>query len=140
MLLGPDIAPVVYIATVAALTLSYGVGRLVPERLLARAFTSLGLARAGRLVEELQSLPTEARVAGLVSRLNGGFAERLLRHRHLTLAIAFNVPGNNLIGGGGGISLAAGMSRLVTFPGFLLTVAIGTSPVPLAILLLDAWR
>jgi uncharacterized membrane protein YdjX (TVP38/TMEM64 family) len=46
MLLGPEIVPVVYLATVSALALSYGVGRLVPEQMVARAFAALGMVLA----------------------------------------------------------------------------------------------
>jgi len=45
-----------------------------------------------------------------------------------------NLPGNILIGGGGGISLIAGASRLFSLPGFLTTIALAVSPLPLAIL------
>jgi hypothetical protein len=46
-----------------------------------------------------------------------------------------NLPGNILIGGGGGISLMAGTSGLYSLPRFLCTIAIGISPVPLAFLI-----
>jgi hypothetical protein len=40
-----------------------------------------------------------------------------------------------VIGGGGGISLLAGMSRLFRFSGFALTLAVAVAPVPLFIVL-----
>ncbi len=49
--------------------------------------------------------------------------------------MALNIPGNTLIGGGGGISLAAGMSRLFRVWRFLLVLAIAVAPVPLIIVL-----
>ena len=57
----------------------------------------------------------------------------LVRHRYVALAVLFNMPGNFLLGGGGGIAMVAGVSRLYSVPGFLVTVAIAVSPVPLAI-------
>jgi hypothetical protein len=138
-LLGPEIVPVVYLATVTALVASYTIGRLVPDRLLVKTFTTLGLTRAAALVESSAPLGVEERVARLVARAPSGLAPWLLRHRHWAIAATLNIPGNNLIGGGGGIALAAGMSRTVSFPAFVLTVALGTSPVPVAVLLLDSF-
>jgi hypothetical protein len=54
------------------------------------------------------------------------------------LAILFNLPGSALVGGGGGISLAAGISRLVTYPQFLITTALAVSPIPIAVLVAAA--
>ncbi|MBL4615404.1 MAG: hypothetical protein JKY27_11110 [Magnetovibrio sp.] len=55
----------------------------------------------------------------------------LLRHRYLAVVVALNVPGNALIGGGGGICMAAGISGLFSWPRFLISIAIAVSPVPL---------
>lgn len=49
----------------------------------------------------------------------------------LCLVILLNTPGNVIIGGGGGIALSYGMLRNLTLTRFLLTIAIGTAPVPL---------
>lgn len=57
----------------------------------------------------------------------------LLRHRHLAIAAALNLPGNAIIGGGGGIGLAAGFSRLVSLPVYVLTVGLAVAPLPLAV-------
>lgn len=137
-LLGPEIVPLVYLATVAALLVAYTAGRLIPERLLAAGFAWLGLDRAAGLVAELGPLPPAARAERMAALAPKGMARRLLHHRHLAIGVALNIPGNSLIGGGGGIALATGMSGLVSMPAFLLTIAIATAPVPLAILLLDA--
>jgi hypothetical protein len=47
--------------------------------------------------------------------------------------VLINLPGNMLVGGGGGIALVAGMTRLFSWPAFLLTVAVAVAPVPLLI-------
>jgi hypothetical protein len=65
----------------------------------------------------------------------GAVLARLLRHRCIALAILFNTPGNALLGGDGGIALAAGASRLVSVRAFLLTLLVAVAPVPAAILL-----
>lgn len=36
--------------------------------------------------------------------------------RYVALAVLLNIPGNVVIGGGGGIAFAAGMTRLFSFP------------------------
>jgi len=45
-----------------------------------------------------------------------------------------NPPGNALIGGGGGIGLIAGMSRLYPFPKYILLASIAITPLPLLFL------
>jgi hypothetical protein len=59
----------------------------------------------------------------------------LVRHRYLAVAIALNMPGNLMIGDGGGIALAAGFSRLFSLSWFALTVAVAVAPVPIVVLL-----
>lgn len=59
----------------------------------------------------------------------------LLRHRYLIIGILFNVPGNALIGGGGGIGLIAGMSKLYPFPKYLLLICLAITPGPILFLL-----
>ena len=58
-----------------------------------------------------------------------------MRHRYLAVAVALSIPGNSVIGGGGGISLVAGMSRLFGFSRFVLTLAVAVAPVPLLIVI-----
>jgi hypothetical protein len=58
----------------------------------------------------------------------------LVEHRYLAIAVVFNLPGNALIGGGGGIGMLAGMSALFPFPRYLLTVSLAVAPVPPSIL------
>jgi hypothetical protein len=59
------------------------------------------------------------------------FLSFLAKYRYPAIGILFNMPGNYLIGGGGGISLACGISRNISWKWFLLTVAVAVSPVPL---------
>ena len=58
----------------------------------------------------------------------------LLKHRYLMIAIALNLPGNALIGGGGGIGLISGMSGLYPFPKYILLVSFAITPLPLLLL------
>ena len=133
MLLGSRIAILVYGSMVVALMLAYLAGRLVPHNAIARTFAFFGLRRARELVLELAPLDTGARLALLTARAPRRVVPFLLRHRFLALALAFNLPGNTLLGGGGGIALAAGMSGIYPLGAYGLTVAMAVAPVPLMI-------
>ncbi len=76
--------------------------------------------------------PFDRAVSLMLDRSPKRFFPFLLRHRYLALMAAVNLPGNIVIGGGGGIALIAGLSRLFFPSVFVLTVAIAISPVPLA--------
>lgn len=89
------------------------------------------LERARRLVPELEPLDAEERFRFLARSTPSRIVPFLLRHRYLVLAVLFNVPGNAIIGGGGGIGLIAGMSRLFPFPKYVLLVCLAITPVPM---------
>ena len=60
----------------------------------------------------------------------------MARHRrYLGLALVFNLPGNSIFGGGGGIAMLSGASELFRWRAFLLTVMLATSPVPVLMLI-----
>ncbi len=128
---GIKIVPVVYAATVAALVVSYLAGVLVPERWLAKSFRWLGLNKAAHMIDKIAPLDSTARINHLVAQAPNNYVPWLLRHRYLALALLFNMPGSALLGGGGGIAMATGMSRLMRFPVFLMTSAIAVAPIPL---------
>jgi hypothetical protein len=135
VMFGPEIAPLVYGATVLALTLAFLIGRLVPQPAIVRVFETLRLSRAARLLRDLEPLDTDARLELLLGNASSRAVPFLLRHRFLALIAALNVPGNAVIGGGGGICLVAGFSRLFALPKFALAVAVAVLPVPLVMLL-----
>ena len=125
----------VYLCTVLALSLSFLAGRLLPPPYLARALGWMRLERARELVTELEPLDAEERFRYLARSTPSRIVPYLLRHRYFVLAVLFNLPGNVIIGDGGGIALIAGMSRLFPFPKFLLLVCLAITPVPLLFLL-----
>ena len=104
---GGKIAPLVYGSTLVALAIGYGMVRLVPAPLPAQTWGVRWLALAPYAV----------------------------RHGFGLLALVLNVPGNSVIGGGGGIALVAGMTGMFPFPAFLAAVALGVAPVPLIVFL-----
>jgi hypothetical protein len=134
VIFGTEGIAMVYFSTLAALTLSFMVGRLTPPGLLARLLGWLHLERGRALVERMQPLSREEKLELLVKHAPARIVPFLLRHRYFAVAAAFNIPGNFVIGGGGGIALAAGLSGLFRFPAYLLMVCIAISPVPLAML------
>jgi hypothetical protein len=125
----------VYLCTVLALSLSFLAGRLLPPRYVARALGWMRLERARRLVTELEPLSAEERFRFLARSTPSRIVPYLLRHRYFVLAVLFNLPGNAIIGDGGGIALIAGMSRLFPFPKFVLLVCLAITPVPFLFLL-----
>lgn len=134
---GSSICFLIYICTVFALTLSYLAGRLVPARFWEIAFKFLGMNRAQKLVQQIAPLPADARFALLAEKAPQQIIPFLLRHRFIALAVMINLPGNILIGGGGGIGLIAGATGIFPFWKYLLTIAVAVSPVPLIVSLTE---
>ena len=120
----------VYLATVTGLSLAFGIGRLLPEKWIESGLQTLGFSpTCGN---------TGVEIDGILDHLARN--RKLDRHRwwsffstyrYLALALALNLPGNYLIGGGGGISLLSGISRGISWKWFLLTVILAVAPVPL---------
>ena len=59
---------------------------------------------------------------------------RMANHPYLSVALLFNIPGNILIGGGGGIALSAGALSTMQVHRFALTVALASSLIPFLML------
>lgn len=120
----------VYFATVAGLGLAFLMGRLLPKEWVKSHLQKLGFAQnRENPVDEID---------GMLDNLSHNrkfcqnrFQSFLSQYRYLTIAVLFNMPGNYLIGGGGGISLACGVSHSISWKWFLLTVVLAVLPVPL---------
>ncbi|ABD56643.1 hypothetical protein Jann_3726 [Jannaschia sp. CCS1] len=133
---GPAIAPLVYVATVFALCLSYTIGRVLPTPVLVRLMETARMQRAANLVARAAPLSRDQRLAMLLEGAPPRLVALALRRRYVALALILNVPGNALIGGGGGIALLSGLSGLFAPLPTILTFAIAVSPVPLAVVIL----
>jgi len=133
-MLGPKGVLVTYLCTIAALAIGFGLGRLLPTRPLIMFLRWLKLARAEALLMAFDATPPKRRLAFLAEKAPAGAAPALLRHRYLLVAFLLNIPGNALIGGGGGIAMMAGLSRLYSFPQYLFTIAVATLPGPIVFL------
>ncbi len=130
---GARIAPVIYLSTVLGLVLAYLIGAGMPEARLRRALVDFRLRKAAVLIDRIAPLGSADRLALLEARLPRRIAKLGSRYRYVALAIMVNLPGNSLAGGGGGILLVAGFSRLFSFAGTVATVLIAVSPVPLLV-------
>ncbi|MFD3190625.1 hypothetical protein ACFMPD_10165 [Sedimentitalea sp. HM32M-2] len=137
MLFGGKIAFLVYLAMCAALLLGFLLGRLVPLHRAARLFAALGFANTADLVIEMSRLDPDAGLRLLIAHMPRRLLPTLLRHRYLAIIALFNLPGNSLLGGGGGIAFIAGMSRLFSFPKYLASVLLAVAPFPLLATLAD---
>lgn len=130
---GAAVAPFVYSATVIGLTAAFLAGRFLSYDWLQKVFADFHLARACDLLETLKPLTREERLDRLRARLPGWARGLAGPGRYLALALLLNLPGNGLIGGGGGICLIAGLSRLFGTRGTILAIALGVAPVPLMV-------
>lgn len=138
MVFGAQVAGIVYLSTVTSLTLAFAVGRLVPDRRLAAWLLRHGFERTAALIETFSGLSPLERDHYLTQNAPRRLAPWLTRHRAITLIVLINLPGNTLLGGGGGIALVTGLSKLMPVKQFLISVAIAVAPVPAAIMF-TAW-
>ena len=134
-MLGPKGVLVVYACTVIALVIAFGMGRLIPEQPLIGLLRWLRLEKSAAVLTAFDATPPDERLAFIAERAPEGVFPALVRHRYWLLALLLNVPGNAVIGGGGGIAMMAGLSRLYSFPLYLLTISLGVLPGPIIILL-----
>lgn len=130
---GAEVAPVVYLATVAGLMLAFLAGHKLPLGWLHQRLEDLRLSRAAQFVAEVQPMPPERRLAVLRARLPDRIAGHAVRWRYVALALLVNMPGSGLIGGGGGICLLAGLTRIFRPGATLATLALAVAPVPIVV-------
>lgn len=140
LLFGSKICFLIYLCTVTALIPPYLIGRLIPANYCAFALGFVGLSKAQRLVEGIAPLSAQQRLDYILDNAPTRMGPFLVRHRFIALAIVLNIPGNIIIGGGGGIAMIAGMSGFYSVPRYLLTVAVAVAPIPFIISLTELWR
>lgn len=139
---GPIMAPFVWIATNLGLIIAFLAGRWVSLDWLHGSFRDLNMMRACAMLHRIKTEPPENRLRNLSDRLPPWLAPWLAplvtRYRYPMVALLLNLPGNVALGGGGGIMLLVGISRLFTPWRIGLTVALATAPVPLAVWFMGA--
>lgn len=134
MMLGSKGIVLIYVCTLIALAISFGIGRFFPTHLLASFLHWLHLTRAETLLRSFDATAPERRLEFLAGKASTRAVSALLKHRYLLLALLLNLPGNAVIGGGGGIAMMAGMCRLYSFPKYLLLIAVAILPGPLLVM------
>jgi hypothetical protein len=135
IVLGPKGVLIVYGCTLVALIIAFLIGRAIPAHLLVAFLQWLHLTRAATFIDNFNQVPASKRLSYLIGKSNLKSYRSLLKHRYLFLAVLFNLPGNSLIGGGGGIAIVAGMSRLYSPLFYIVVIAAAILPVPLFFLL-----
>ncbi|MEL6600219.1 MAG: hypothetical protein AAGK98_04520 [Pseudomonadota bacterium] len=130
VLLGQTGAVVAYVATIAGLFIAFAAGRLLSDGALRPLEDALGMSinRPGASEgERLEALFGSSPIV-----------RRLISSRYLAIMVMLNLPGNVVIGGGGGIMMLAGFSRAFA-PGWLaLAVAGAVLPIPLLVYIFGA--
>ncbi len=121
-----------YVATIVGLSLSYLVARTVPDRITLSWMNRLGLSNAANDPKDA----IDAIVVGGSATQSAAarLSNFLLPHRYLTLAVCLNLPGNSVLGGGGGIAALCGLSRQFHWWRFVLTLIVATAPLPVLVL------
>jgi len=130
---GAVAAPFVYLGTLMGLLLAYGIGVLLSGPVSCRFLLLFGLKKLCAFVEEAKNLTHEQRMKKMQQALPPWASRWVLGHRALLLAALLNIPGNSVIGGGGGIAMLSGISRTFITLQFTLTIALATAPVPLIV-------
>ena len=130
---GSGVVPLVYLATVLGLLIAFVAGKYLPYSWLHRVFLDLRLTRACDLLMRLRPMSRTERLVHLRRSLPRWVAPVMIEYRYVALALLVNLPGNSLIGGGGGISLIAGLTRVYSLGGMIVTVMIAVAPIPLAV-------
>ncbi len=111
-----------YLATVIALMVSFFLGAFFIKN---------------NTVERFKKLPKHIHKLnenGLLSKILCRSLKALKTRPYLSLALLLNLPGNAMLGGGGGIAMMAGASGTMKFYKYFLTLLVATSIIPVLIL------
>lgn len=136
LMFGGKASPIVYFGMVGALVLSFTVASFVPLPVLARFAQWLRLKRTAEFVNELANTLPQNRASVVSEKLDSRFGDVMLKNRYVVLALLLNLPGNSVLGGGGGLAFMAGISGLYKFWAYLISVLIAVAPIPLMFLAL----
>jgi len=121
----------VYLCTVIGLNLSFAIGHLLPRQWVFAWLAQFGVASSDIEAEGDHWMRHLLSRSTLGDRLKDRLGAHLVKYRYAVLGVLFNLPGNFILGGGGGIALICGINRSFSWLGFLITVVIATTPVPL---------
>ncbi len=131
LLLGSKGAVLVYLSTLLALSISFAIGRVVSCQVICSVLNWLHFHKSCALIEQIEPMDPQQRLTFMYQRAPRKIVPFFLKHRYLAIAALLNLPGNALIGGGGGIGLIIGMSKIIPFHRYLFLLAVAISPIPL---------
>ena len=140
MLKGAAIAPLVYLATVLGLLIAFAAGRFLPQGWLRGLLADMRLRRACALIDQLAPMTRRQRLDHLTQRAPSWLRPMIGPGRYVLLAVLLNMPGNTVIGGGGGIAFISGFSRLYKPVITVIVIALAVLPVPLIVWLSGSAR
>ena len=126
---------ILYLVTVAALSISYAIGRTIPVLVLQTLFRFLHLHKASELFCARGECDEKEQIDRFIEHAPKKMVPFLLKHRYCVLAVLVNTPGNMIIGGAGGIAMMSGMSRVFGPVKFVATVLLAVSPLPVIAIL-----
>ncbi len=133
MVQGAEAAPLVYLATMLGMSLAFLTGQFLSLDWMITRCDTWRMVRLCKLIHRIKETPMDDRLASLKDRLPRWLAPFVVNYRYLSVAIIINTPGSVAIGGGGGIMLASGLSRLFKTGWMMATIALATLPIPLAV-------
>ncbi len=128
-LVGTKMIIIVYFFTVLGLTLSFLLGRCLPLQGVQFLFRKQDLS-----LMKYQKMPNLINTQ-TEKLLGKRFTNYIKKYPCMVVALLLNLPGNFILGGGGGIALLSGLNPSVSLKHFVITVALATLPFPLLVLL-----
>ena len=131
---GSSVIPWIYSATIIGLFLAFLAGQYLSYGYLRGVFWDLHMKRACALLDKVQPLSRTERLGLLKQKIPHILRPLLVDGRYALIAVLLNIPGNAVIGGGGGILFIAGLSRLFSTGWIILTLIVAVAPLPIAIL------
>jgi uncharacterized membrane protein YdjX (TVP38/TMEM64 family) len=129
MLFGKEAVVMIYFFTICGLSLSFAMGRWFEKSWFTSGLDIQALEeqfseRMGKIKDKLRKQLPDRFVSQALK-------QRLPNSRYMILAILINLPGNTIIGGGGGLALLCGMNQAFSWKGFVVTVALAILPLPI---------
>lgn len=119
-----------YLATIIGLTLAFSVGLYLRSHFVDNRTLVMWRNKAQQYQNDADNRLSSFRFG---TWIQAHVNRNITLYPYLVTGLLFNVPGNWLIGGGGGIALVAGLSGQLRWLPFVLTVMLATSVIPLLV-------
>jgi hypothetical protein len=126
---GKDAVVLIYLYTLLGLSLSFVAGRNL--NIICPPCSDKLKSVEDKYHEKFNSLAEKIHRVFSSKTCNLYFNCLLKKIHYLVLGILINIPGNSVLGGGGGIALLSGMNRSFSWRGFLITICVAIAPLPI---------